>query len=110
MHEYKRQLLNLLHVITLYNRIKRGTQARDATNNVYSEARLLQATVMAKLIIKLINSVAERINNDPAANKILKVVFLPRLQRQKCAVDLSGGGSVRADFHGPDTRPRARVT
>ena len=76
MHEYKRQLLNLLHVITLYNRIKRGTQGVTPRTIIFG-GKAAPGYFMAKLVIKLINSVAEKINNDPAANKILKVVFFP---------------------------------
>jgi starch phosphorylase len=75
MHEYKRQLLNVLHVITLYNRIKKGQQITPRT--VIFGGKAAPGYFMAKLIIKLINSVAEKINNDPDADKLLKVIFFP---------------------------------
>jgi starch phosphorylase len=76
MHEYKRQLLNLLHVITLYNRIKRGDKGVTPRTVIFG-GKAAPGYFMAKLVIKLINSVVEKVNNDPAANKILKVVFFP---------------------------------
>jgi glycogen phosphorylase len=77
MHEYKRQLLNLLHIITLYNRLKSGSDRPVTPRTCIFGGKAAPGYFMAKLIIKLINSVAETINNDPAANKILKVVFFP---------------------------------
>ncbi|GAB6037473.1 glycogen/starch/alpha-glucan phosphorylase [Fundidesulfovibrio butyratiphilus] len=77
MHEYKRQLLNVLHVVTLYNRLRDG-QAREApARTVLIGGKAAPSYRMAKLIIKLINSVAEVVNNDPCAAGRLKLVFLP---------------------------------
>ena len=94
IHEYKRQHLNVLHVITLYNRLKRnpGMNCRRAPS--FSAARPLPATAMAKLIIKLINSVAEVVNADRASGPRIKVVFIPDFnvktgQRIYPAADLS---------------------
>jgi starch phosphorylase len=77
IHEYKRQHLNILHVITLYNRIKRGTAAAMAPRTVIFGGKAAPGYFMAKLIIKLINSVADVVNSDPAVAGLLKVVFLP---------------------------------
>ena len=76
MHEYKRQLLNVLHVITLYNRIISKTEKHNVPRTVIFGGKAAPGYYMAKLIIKLINSVAETVNNDPRAGDMLKVVFL----------------------------------
>jgi starch phosphorylase len=75
LHEYKRQHLNVLYVITLYNRLRRG--ATDTPRTVIFGGKAAPGYRMAKLIIKLINSVAATINQDPSVNELLKVVFLP---------------------------------
>ena len=76
IHEYKRQLLNLLHVITLYNRIKSGNTAGIVPRTVIFGGKAAPGYYMAKQIIRLINGVAEVVNKDSAASKWLKVVFL----------------------------------
>ena len=65
IHEYKRQLLNLLHVITLYNRIKFDPQQVVVPRTVIFAGKAAPGYYMAKLIIKLINSVARAVNADP---------------------------------------------
>jgi glycogen phosphorylase len=77
LHEYKRQLLNVLHVVTLYNRIKANTAGDMTPRTVIFAGKAAPGYFMAKLIIKLINSVAETVNNDPAASGLLQVIFLP---------------------------------
>ncbi len=77
IHEYKRQLLNVLHVIHLYNRVKHGWLDGWADRCVLIGGKAAPGYVMAKRIIKLINSVAEVVNNDPDVNGRLKVAFLP---------------------------------
>ena len=76
IHEYKRQLLNVLHVITRYNRIKAHPGGDFAPRTVIFGGKAAPSYYMAKLIIKLINSVAAVVNNDPVTSKLLKVVFL----------------------------------
>jgi starch phosphorylase len=77
IHEYKRQLLNILHVIHLYDRIKRGDTAGWTDRCVLIGGKAAPGYAMAKLIIKLINNVAEVVNNDPAVGDKLKVAFIP---------------------------------
>ncbi len=77
IHEYKRQLLNVLHVIHLYNRIKRG-DVRDWTPRcVLIGGKAAPGYAMAKLIIKLINNVARVVNSDPDTAGRLRLAFLP---------------------------------
>jgi len=76
IHEYKRQLLNILHVITRYNRIKANPGPDFAPRTVIFSGKAAPSYFMAKLIIRLINSVGAVINSDPDANRLLKVVFL----------------------------------
>ena len=77
IHEYKRQLLNVLHVIHLYNRVKHGRLDGWADRCVLIGGKAAPGYVMAKRIIKLINNVAEVVNNDPDVGGRLKVAFLP---------------------------------
>ncbi len=77
IHEYKRQHLNVLHVITLYNRIRQGLTQNMPPRTVIFGGKAAPGYVMAKLIIRLIHSVAEVINSDPRAEELLKVVFFP---------------------------------
>jgi len=77
IHEYKRQLLNVLHVITLYNRIRAGQTGNQVPRTVLFAGKAAPGYLQAKRIIKLINAVAEIVNNDPLAQDFLRVVFLP---------------------------------
>jgi len=76
IHEYKRQLLNIMHVITLYNRMRNGDTDSIARTVIFS-GKSAPGYAIAKLIIKLINAVADIVNNDPAINDRLKVIFIP---------------------------------
>ncbi|MEI6335490.1 MAG: glycogen/starch/alpha-glucan phosphorylase [Methylococcaceae bacterium] len=77
IHEYKRQLLNVLHVIHLYDRIKRGDTANWTDRCVLIGGKAAPGYHMAKKIIKLINNVSQVINHDPDVGNKLKLVFLP---------------------------------
>jgi len=77
IHEYKRQLLNVLHVIHLYDRIRRGDAENMTPRSVLIGGKAAPGYHVAKLIIKLVNDVAVKINSDPQANQLLKVVFFP---------------------------------
>jgi glycogen phosphorylase len=77
LHEYKRQLLKLLHVVTLYNRIKADPAAAITACTVIFAAKAAPSYQQAKRVIKLINSVASVINADPDVAGRVKVVFLP---------------------------------
>jgi starch phosphorylase len=77
IHEYKRQLLNILHVVTLYNRIRHDPDADFVARTVIFGGKAAPGYVKAKLIIKLINDIADIVNNDPHVAGRLKVVFIP---------------------------------
>jgi glycogen phosphorylase len=94
LHEYKRQLLKVLHIITLYNRLKMNPHSEMTRRTVIFGAKAAPGYTMAKLIIKLINSVAKVVNEDPDVQDRLKVVFLPNFnvtlgERIYPAADLS---------------------
>jgi glycogen phosphorylase len=77
IHEYKRQLLNLLHVIVLYNRLRDNPHLDVPPRTCFFAGKAAPAYRLAKLIIKLINNVAGVIDADPAVRGRLKVLFLP---------------------------------
>ncbi|MDR0577961.1 MAG: glycogen/starch/alpha-glucan phosphorylase [Candidatus Accumulibacter sp.] len=77
IHEYKRQLLNVLHVVTRYNAILRGQDAAAAPRCVIFAGKAASSYHMAKQIIHLINDIATIINTDPRVHDRLKVVFIP---------------------------------
>jgi glycogen phosphorylase len=116
LHEYKRQHLNALHVITLYHRLKTDPSLPMTPRTVIFGGKAAPSYVMAKLIIKLITSVAEVVNADPDTRDRLRVVFLPNFSVKSAhviypAADLSeqislagteasGTGNMKFAFNG----------
>ncbi len=77
IHEYKRQHLNVLNIVHRYLALKRDPSAKIAPRTFIFGGKAAPGYVMAKLIIRLINGVAETVNNDPALRGLLKVAFFP---------------------------------
>ncbi|MGZ8181846.1 MAG: glycogen/starch/alpha-glucan phosphorylase [Methylobacter sp.] len=94
IHEYKRQHLNVLHIITLYNRLKHHPGLAIPPQAFIFSGKAAPGYFIAKRIIKLINAVGEVVNNDPDVNKYLRVAFVPNFNVQNAqliypAADLS---------------------
>ncbi len=77
IHEYKRQHLNVLHIVTLYSQLKQNPNLEITPRTFIFGGKAAPGYRMAKLIIKLINSVGEMVNKDPALGNQLRVIFLP---------------------------------
>ncbi len=77
IHEYKRQLLNVLHILVLYNRLRADPNLKVPPRTFFFAGKAAPAYQLAKLIIKLINNVSAVIDADPAVRGRLKVLFLP---------------------------------
>jgi starch phosphorylase len=77
IHEYKRQLLNVLHIVVLYARLRRDPSLQVEPRTFFFAGKAAPAYRLAKLIIKLINSVAATLDDDPASQGRLRVVFIP---------------------------------
>ena len=77
IHEYKRQLLNALRIVVLYNRLRENPNLKMAPRTFFFAGKAAPAYHLAKLIIKLVNNLAVTIDGDPAMRGRIKVVFLP---------------------------------
>jgi len=77
IHEYKRQLLNALRIVVLYNRLRENPTLEMAPRTFFFAGKAAPAYQLAKLIIKLINNLAGTVDGDPAVRGRLKVIFLP---------------------------------
>jgi len=77
IHEYKRQHLNVLHIVSLYHQLKQNPSLNIPPRTFIFGGKAAPGYFMAKLIIKLINSVADVINRDPQVNRVLRVIFVP---------------------------------
>jgi starch phosphorylase len=90
VHEYKRQLLNVLHVIHLYDRIKRDDTENWTNRCVLIGGKAAPGYYRAKMIIKLINNIADVINNDPQVGNKLKLAFIPNYGVSKMEIICPG--------------------
>jgi len=90
IHEYKRQLLNVLHVIHLYSRIKRGDTENWTNRCVLIGGKAAPGYRLAKSLIKLINNVADVINNDREVGDKLKLAFIPNYNVSKMEIICPG--------------------
>ncbi|MFP5211434.1 MAG: glycogen/starch/alpha-glucan phosphorylase [Acidobacteriota bacterium] len=77
IHEYKRQLLNALRIVVLYNRLRENPDRSMLPRTFFFAGKAAPGYVLAKLIIKLVNNISDVIDNDPAVRGRLKVLFLP---------------------------------
>ncbi len=90
IHEYKRQHLNVLHIITLYSRLKRDPGLVIPPRAFVFGGKAAPGYFLAKRIIKLINAVAETVNDDPDVNRFLKVAFVPNFNVQNAELIYPG--------------------
>jgi len=90
IHEYKRQLLNVLHVIHRYRQLREGLVTDPVPRTVIIGGKAAPGYYLAKQIIRLISDVALTVNNDPQVNDLLKVVFLPNYNVSNAEITIPG--------------------
>ncbi|SDD76310.1 glycogen/starch/alpha-glucan phosphorylase [Rhodospira trueperi] len=90
IHEYKRQLLNVLHVVHRYRQLREGLVTDAVPRTVFIGGKAAPGYYLAKQIIRLIGDVALTVNNDPQVNDRLKVVFLPNYNVSNAEITIPG--------------------
>ncbi|MCP4040523.1 MAG: glycogen/starch/alpha-glucan phosphorylase, partial [Gammaproteobacteria bacterium] len=90
IHEYKRQLLNLLHVITRYNRLVADPELERVPRTIIFSGKAAPGYFMAGLIIKLIHDVADVVNSDPRVGDRLRIIFIPNYEVSIAANIITG--------------------